>query len=136
MTKMNGIQTLIDMCASYSTFYEKDANVIIAIKELKTQGLEGSRALARLIDELRECRSPQLTGILRVAEQLEPTNELLKALDAVIGATNLAPEPANMRFWPHIIGDGKVGWADGTASVVKGIAKEVYDKLTKAKLAE
>ena len=131
---MKGIQTLEKLCAG-KVLYEMDF-INRAVEELKPQGANASRALAKLIGELLDCRSPKLELILTVAEQLEPTPELIEAVRSVSSAPSLAPQPTRSRFWPEIVGGGRVGWTDGTANRIKRNAAQALEKLTEAKSAE
>jgi len=132
---MKGIRTLEELCTKIGILFPSEY-IDRAVGELKPEGADGSRALAKLIGELLDCRSPKLSLVLKVAEQLEPTIELIEAVRSVNATSSLAPQPAYSRFIPEIIGGGKIGWTDGTTNNIKYIAAQVLEKLTGVKPAE
>ncbi|MGM0669047.1 MAG: hypothetical protein ACQET1_04960, partial [Gemmatimonadota bacterium] len=91
-----------------------DRHIDRAVGQMRTEGEPGSRALAALIRELLACRSPKIILVLQAARQVAPTNELISAVEAVARASELTEAPANPRFNPEIVGEGRVGWTSGT----------------------
>jgi ribosomal protein L7/L12 len=132
--KMKGIRTLEELCTKPGIVFEMKY-VDRAVEELGREGAHGSRALAKLINELLDCRNPKLSFVLKAAERLEPTTELVEAVRSVSAAPSLAPEPARSRFAPEIIGGGNIGWTDGTADRIKYAAAQTLEKLTEARSA-
>jgi hypothetical protein len=112
-----GIKTLVALCTEMGILFP-DQHVNQAVEELRREGESGSRALAELISELMDCRSPKITYVLAAAGQVTPTPELIDAVRTVAEASELTEAPANPRFTPEIIGGGRVGWTSGTYSAV------------------
>lgn len=132
---MKGIQTLEELCRR-GDILDTQNWISRAVEELKPYSEDGSRALAKLIKELLNCRSPKIPYVLITAEQMEPTPELVEAVRSVSIASSLVSQPAYSTFTPEIIGGGKIGWTDGTASRIKNYASEVLEKLIKYKPAK
>jgi len=134
--KMKGIQTLEELCRINYSIFDTQNWIDRAVEELKPYSEDGSRALAKLIKELLNCRSPEIPCVLMVAKQLESTPELIEAVRSITIASSLVIQPAYSRFAPEIIGGGKIGWTDGTASHIKNYASAVLEKLIKSKPAK
>jgi hypothetical protein len=111
------VETLVALCTELGILFP-DQHVNQAVEELRREGEPGSRALAVLIRELMDCRSPKITYVLAAAGQATPTPELLDAVRAVAETSELTEAPANPRFTPEIIGGGRVGWTSGTYRAV------------------
>ena len=120
-----GVKTLFALCTELGILFP-DQHVNQAVEELRREGESGSRALAVLIRELMDCRSPKITYVLAAAGQATTTPELLDAVRAVAEASELTEAPANPRFTPEIIGGGRAGWTSGTyrAVVAKALQAE------------
>lgn len=127
----NGIKILEDLCSGMGG-EDQEVYVQRAVEVLEPEGAEGSRALVGLIADLLACRSSKLKVILDVAQQLEPSPELVDAVLEVKGASELAPVPANYKYTAEIVGDGKVGWTTGTAGDIQRKTILVLEKLTGA----
>lgn len=125
---MKGIVTLEEYCTRIDLL-DPDEHLDRALGELRSTAAEGSRAVAGLIRELLECRSPKLGGVLYVAQKLQPTPELLDAVRAVIAAPSLASQPPRAGFDPDIAGGGKIGWDDGRAAGIKTVAEKALREL-------
>ena len=128
-THEKGIQTLEELCTEMGIL-DPMAYVNRAVEELKPHGADASRALAELIGELLDCRSPKITLVLMAAEQLHPTPELIEAVRSVKSARGLVRQPTRGRFSPEIAGRGQVGWTDGTEDRIRRFAAQVLEKLT------
>jgi len=129
-THEKGIQTLEELCTEMGIL-DPMAYVNRAVEELKPHGADASRALAELIGELLDCRSPKITLVLMAAEQLQPTPELIEAVHSVKSARGLVRQPTQGRFSPEIAGRGQVGWTDGTEDRIRRFAAQVLEKLTR-----
>ena len=129
-THEKGIQTLEELCTEMGIL-DPMAYVNRAVEELKPHGADASRALAELIGELLDCRSPKITLVLMAAEQLHPTPELIEAVRSVKSARGLVRQPTRGRFSPEIAGRGQVGWTDGTEDRIRRFAAQVLEKLTR-----
>lgn len=89
-------------------------------------GAEGADALAALLRELVESRSPDTGDALAAARGCVMTPALAEAVKAVIGAPELRPgHPSASRFPPEIFGDGKIGWTSGTAARLRTLAEKI-----------
>lgn len=128
-THEKGIQTLEELCTEMGIL-DPMAYVNRAVEELKPHGADASRALAELIGELLDCRSPKITLVLMAAEQLQSTPELIEAVRSVKSARGLVRQPTQGRFSPEIAGRGQVGWTDGTEDRIRRFAAQVLEKLT------
>ena len=126
--KSQGIDTLLSCMAPDNLF--PDDTLAEAVGQLKAEGTDGSRALARLIGELLHSRSSEITWALLAAAEVQPAPELLQAVNAVAGAQPLR-EGGEGQFTPEIFGGGRVGWTDGTHERVKKFASRALQALSK-----
>ena len=126
-----GIQTLLS-CMAPDNLFPQNA-LPEAVDQLNAEGVEGSRALARLIGVLLHSRSAEITWALSAATEVQPTPELLQAVNAVAAAPPVR-EGSEGQFPPEIFGGGKVGWADGTHARVKEAASTALQALSKISL--
>jgi HEAT repeat protein len=126
-----GIKILEELCSDSGIVDEK-VYIQRAVEILEPEGVQGSLALVELIEDLLACRSSKLMVILEVAEQLEPSQELIDVVLEIKGASELAPVPGNYKYTAEIVGDGKVGWTGGTASDIWDKTIVVLEKLTGA----
>jgi len=124
-----GIEALINLWAPGSMFRPTSSDIKKVAEELLQEGESGSQALSVLIRELLDCRSKEITYALRVAGQVLPTPELIRAVRAVTEASELTEPPAHSRFTPEIVGGGRVGWTSGTHKLVVGTAQESLSML-------
>lgn len=133
--QLEGIHTLETLCTNLDIL-DPMSYVSRAVKELAPEGARGSRALARLIVELLDCRSPKLVLVLFAADKLEPTPELIEAVRQVKSASQLKMKPAQSRFLPEIADQFRVGWTDATADGITSAAARVLEELLGAKTEE
>jgi hypothetical protein len=127
---MKGIDILIEICTrddlmSTQSMWDK------AVADLKQHGDEGSRALARLLNEMLQCRADSIGTVIVAAREVKPVPELISAVEAIVTASALAPAFYGARFRPQIEGGGQIGWTDGKARNVKEMAEEAL-KVVKA----
>lgn len=123
-TTRAAISLLVDLCSRNDILFPEE--VLSEVKDkLKTAGDEGSQVLAKLILELLDNRSSKITWALAVAQDAIPTAELLAAVQSVVSAEPFKVETQG-RFTPEIIGDGQIGWTDGTH---ERIMKRAYEAL-------
>jgi hypothetical protein len=128
---LSGIDLVIDVCIGHK-MDRIDLHPLWdqAVKDLKQAGEEGSRNLARLLNEMLQCRSGDIGPALAMADHLPPTKELIAALDAIRSASPVTPGFVDSgRFTPEIAGGGQIGWTDGTAARIKTLAKEALKSL-------
>jgi len=125
---MKGIEKLEQLATRYDIL-DTEAWVDLAVEELKPEGANASRALAKLIQELLACRNPKLLDVFMAVEHLEPTPELIKAVRSVAKAPGEAPQPTFGRFDSEISGGGKVGWTEQTAQRIKHNANLELERL-------
>ncbi|KPL70767.1 hypothetical protein ADN00_17990 [Ornatilinea apprima] len=123
-----GVKTLISLCTKMGILFPNQY-VNQAVEELMQEGEPGSRALALLIRELMECRSPKITHALAAAGRIAPTPELVDAVRAVAEAPELTEAPDHPSFTPEITGGGRVGWTSGTHRKVVGKALQAEELL-------
>jgi len=97
-------------------------------------GTTGSDALADLLLDLVASRSDCTTMILEISRQVRHSEKLISALRDTLAAGEgnaLSPSPPpNRMFRPEIVGDGKVGWTDGTANRVCALARAAISDFT------
>lgn len=102
------------------------ADLTAATERLQTGGEGGANALASLIQELLDSRSPGTSTALAVARSCVMTPALKDAVEAAAAAPELRPgHPGSTRFMPEIYGDGKIGWTSGTAARTRDLARQV-----------
>lgn len=95
---------------------------------LRAAGERGSDAVAALIRELLDSRSPQIGWALAAAKACSRTPALHEAVEAVVAAPELhGGRPGQGRFTPEIFGEGKIGWTTGTAMRIRRIARETLE---------
>lgn len=95
---------------------------------LRKAGERGSDALAALMRELLDSRSPHIRWALAAAKGCSRTPKLQEILEAVIAAPELrGGSPGQGRFTPEIFGEGKIGWTTGTAMRIRGMASEALE---------
>jgi hypothetical protein len=116
------IHTLIEVCSRNDLLDDSLLNQ--AIKELKAEGTVGAQAVAALVHDLLAGRSAQIGNALWAASKLSPTAELVRAVQDVISAKPLISQTTSSRFTPEIVGGGRIGWTDGTASRVREVARD------------
>jgi HEAT repeat protein len=123
----SAISLLMDLCIRNDILFPQE--VLAEAKEkLNEGGDEGSDALAKLILELLDNRSPKITWALALAQDANPTTELLAAVHSVISAEPLEVGTQG-RFTPEIIGFGRIGWTDGTHDRITERAQEALRRL-------
>ncbi len=88
-----------------------------AVDELRREGGSGSSALAVLVRELLRCRSPEMIYALVVVADVDPTADLLDALDAVSRSSERTEAPTEALFAPGMAGEGRIGWTNHTQVV-------------------
>jgi len=123
-----GVDTLVALCTEMGIL-SPDQYVDRAVEELRQEGESGSRALAMLVRELLACRSPKIEHVLRASGRVAAMPELLSAVGAVAGASELTEAPAQPRFTAEIMGGGRVGWTSGTHHSVVRTALEAQASL-------
>jgi len=124
-----GIETLL-LCMRNDNL-DPDGTLKEATAELKSQGPDGSQALAQLIRELMRSRSRGIGWALLAAQRVEATPELLEAVRAVLNASPLGKSSSG-RFEPEIVGEGRIGWTDSTYKRIQGHATTARDALESA----
>jgi len=134
-TKMKGIQTLEELCSRYDIL-DTDPWVERAVQDLKPEGAKASRALAELLVEFLECRTPKLLDVLGAAIEMEPTRELIEAVHSIAAASSMAHQPVRSRFSPEISDGDQVGWTEYTAERIKSNANVVLERLKSEKAVE
>jgi hypothetical protein len=78
---------------------------------LRGAGEDGSNAVAGLIRDLLDSRSPEIGWALAAARSCVKTPRLQDAVRAVVAAPELRDgSPSASRFTPEIVGGGKIGW--------------------------
>jgi hypothetical protein len=131
--RVPGIDLLIKVCLNrrYRLLGLKDDPLFNqAVEELKREEAIGARALASLIDELLAARCIEILDALEAASRLSPQPQLVNAIERVISAPPVVTsQTLNTRFSPVIVGGGRMGWDDGTASRIKQRAKEALRSL-------
>lgn len=102
------------------------ADLEAATEQLRTAGEPASNALAALIRELLDSRSPRTSTALAAAKECVMTPALKEAVKAVAEAAELRPgHPGSTRFTPEIFGGGNVGWTSGTAARTRDLAGKI-----------
>ncbi len=102
------------------------ADLTEATDQLRNGAEDAANALAPLIQELLDSRSPGTSTAVAAARACVLTAALEGALRAVAEATELRPgHPGAARFTSEIFGDGKIGWTSGTAARTRALAREV-----------
>lgn len=133
LVSVSGTDVIIEVCTRGDlTAVEVRERVERATRDLQRRGEEGSDALARLVQELLECRAARICPALQVAWSLTPTEVLTCAVRAVRDAEAAAPSPAAPRFTPETCTDAGVAWSD--AASVTAYASQVCSEL-EARLA-
>jgi len=117
-----GVATIIEVCSRNDLLGDSLLNQ--GISELKNEGTQGAQALAGLIHELLAARSPEIGNALWAASKLAPVPELVAVVQDVLSAQPLTQKQSVTRFAPEIVGGGRIGWTDGTASRVKDVARD------------
>jgi hypothetical protein len=125
---MKGIDLLVEISTRYDLF-STQSMWEEAVEDLKQHGEKGSQALASLLSEMLRCRADKIGPVIAAAKKVSPVPELISALEAITSASPLAPALAGARFMPQIAGAGKIGWTDGEAARVKGLASEALKSL-------
>lgn len=120
---MKGIEILTEICTrddlmSTQSMWDK------AVADLKQHGEEGSRALARLLNEMLQCRADSIGTVIVAAREVKPVPELISALESIVSASAITTAFYGARFRPQIEGGGQIGWTDGKARDVKEMAEE------------
>lgn len=128
--RMKGIDLLVEISTrddllgtSHRTMWNE------AVEDLKQHGEEGSKALATLLNEMLQCRARKIGPVIVAAKKVSPTPELISALESITTASPLASALGYARFRPEIAGAGKIGWTDGEAARVQGLASEALKAL-------
>ena len=121
-TASRGVATIIDVCSRNDLLGDTLLNQ--GISELKSEGTRGAQALAGLIRELLAARSSQIGNALWAASKLAPVPDLIGVLQDVLSAQPLTQKQSVTRFAPEIVGEGRIGWTDGTASRVRELARD------------
>ena len=102
------------------------------VQILKSEGMLASNTLAKLILTLLDCRNPDIWVVLDVSGEMPPTSELIDAVVKVAvaeGLTSIIPQ--NMPYLSEIVGQGKIGWTDGTEQRIKSVANRVLKQLAR-----
>lgn len=128
--RMKGIDILTEICTrddlmSTQSMWDK------AVADLKQHGEEGSRALARLLNEMLQCRADSIGTVIVATREVKPVPEIVSALEGIVSASAITPAFYGARFRPQIEGGGQSGWTDGKARDVKEMAEEAL-KVIKA----
>ncbi|MBU1227351.1 MAG: hypothetical protein KJ698_09110 [Actinobacteria bacterium] len=118
-----GVETLVELCTGMGILLPS-RHIDTAVEQLTAEGPAGSIALAQLIKDLLFCRSAGILHALEAARRVAPVPQLTEALEAVTGASELTESPANPRFTPEIVGDGRCGWTSGTYEKVMAAARK------------
>jgi len=118
---MKGIDLLVEICTR-DDLMSTQSMWNAAVEDLKAHGEDGSRALARLLEEMLACRADTLGPVIAAAGKVLSTPELVAALESIERATPLAPARSPARFRPQIAGGGQIGWTDGKAKILKELA--------------
>lgn len=100
-----------------------------AANEIRESGAPASDALAKLVDELLQCRSRGLIWTLVAAKQATHTHHRLSSSIEAVLATNPIRSGHGGRFMPEIVGSGQVGLTDGSWVYVQKHAKEALARL-------
>jgi hypothetical protein len=130
--QFKGINTLVELCTRLDIL-DDEVWIERIVSELTADGINGTNALANLINEILQCRSTALLYAAAVASKLEPTAELEAALHAVATADNITSPPDILRFSPEISGGGQIGWTDGTGDRMRRNALKVLEILDSKK---
>lgn len=102
------------------------ADLKAASDGLRDGGEVAANALAPIVQELLDSRSPGTSTAVAAARHCVLTPALESALRAVAEAAELRPgHPGASRFTPEIFGDGTIGWTSGTAARTRDLARQV-----------
>jgi len=118
-----GIDLLVEICTR-NDLLDTSEMWNQTVSDLQQAGEDGSRDLARLLDEMRRCRSDGIGPAIAMSKKLVVTPELLASLKAIPSTDPVTFAVGNERFRPQIEGGGRIGWTDGEAARVKDLARE------------
>ncbi|MBI3737780.1 MAG: hypothetical protein HY258_01905 [Chloroflexi bacterium] len=125
---MKGIDLLVEICTRddlMSTQKMWDE----AVKDLNKHGENGSRELAKLLNEMLRCRADKISTVIVAAKKVTPVPELISVLESIETAAPVVPMIYGAKFRPEIQGGGQMGWTDGTAAHIKEKASEALKSL-------
>lgn len=125
---MKGIDLLVEICTR-DDLMRTQPMWDEAVEDLKKHGEDGSKALAKLLNEMLKCRADKIRVVIVAAKKVMPVPELITALEAIENATPITSMIPGAKFRPQIEGGGKIGWTDGTAADIKEMASETLRSL-------
>jgi hypothetical protein len=121
---------LVELCTRNDILYPTNMEMLANAKaSLKIEGEEGSRALARLIEELLNSRNKEIGLAIEAAQAAQPIAELLAVLQSVVTAEPIRRGSLG-RFTPEIADADSVGWTDSTARGIKELATKTLEVLS------
>ncbi len=125
---MKGIDLLVEICTRDDLLRTQDM-WDDAVADLNKHGENGSKALARLLNEMLQCRADKIGIVIVAAKKVMPVSELISVLESIEAAAPIVPMIYGAKFRPEIQGGGKMGWTDGTAAGIKEMASEALRSL-------